>query len=77
MAQSPIVYALVQKRAEIAGLIIDLEKRTRQGRADLVHVDATRHLFDPDIRPRSIKAKRLAPRLSAYPSNPRVSLVPA
>ena len=48
MAQSPVVYALVDKRAEITGLIIDLERRTRQARADLVHVDATLHLFDPD-----------------------------
>jgi hypothetical protein len=48
IAQSPVVYALVEKRAEITGLNIDLERRTRQARADLVQMDATLHLFDPD-----------------------------
>jgi hypothetical protein len=66
MAQSPIVYVLAEKRAEIAGLIIDLDRRTRQARADLVHVDATLHLFDPGIRPRSIKAERPASQRLGY-----------
>lgn len=58
MAQSPVVYALVAKRAEIAGIIADLEERTRQARADLAHVDATLRMFDPEAVPQSIKGKR-------------------
>ena len=55
-----MVYALIAKRAEMAGLIKDLEKRAQQARVDLSHIDATLHLFDPDIAPSGIKAKRPA-----------------
>ena len=60
MAQSPVIYALVEKRAEIGGTIADLEERTRQARANLAHLDATLRMFDPDAKPQSIKGKRPA-----------------
>ena len=41
MAQSLIIHALTEKRAEISGRIADLEERIRQARADLAHIDAT------------------------------------
>jgi hypothetical protein len=66
MAQSPVVYALIAKRAELAGLIKDLEKRTKQARVDLSHIDATLRLFDPDIRPTSIRAKNPAVKRLSY-----------
>lgn len=58
MAQSPIIHALIEKRAEVSGWIADLEERTRQARADLAHIDATLRLFDPDAIPERIAAKR-------------------
>ena len=41
MAESHVVSALVNKRAEIAGLIARTEQQLGQFRADLVHLDAT------------------------------------
>lgn len=60
MAQSPVVYALIAKRSELAGLIKDLEKRAQQARIDLLHIDATLRMFDPDATPEEIKAKHRA-----------------
>jgi hypothetical protein len=57
MAQSIIIHALTEKRAEISGRIHDLEERTRQARADLAHIDAAMLLFDPDAKPAAIRAK--------------------
>ncbi len=41
MAESHVVSALVNKRAEIAGMITRTEQQLGQFRADLVHLDAT------------------------------------
>jgi hypothetical protein len=60
MAQPHVVYALIAKRAELAGLIHDLEKRAKQARIDLTHINSTLRLFDPDIRPVSITSKNPA-----------------
>ena len=46
---SLIVKTLVTKRAEIAGLINDLERQLARYRADLVHIDSTIALFDPTM----------------------------
>ncbi len=66
MAQSLIINALIEKRAEIAGAIAVLERQISQRRADLAHVDATLRMFDPDVQVRAIRAK--------FPAKPRSSL---
>jgi len=50
MAESYVVSALVDKRAEIAGLIVRMGQELGQSRADLVHLDASLRLFAPDMR---------------------------
>lgn len=57
MAESHVVAALKGKRAEMSGIIADLERRIAQHRTDLVHLDATLALFAPDIVPEAIPAK--------------------
>ena len=58
MGDTFVISGLMQKRAEIFGLVVDLERRTRQARIDLAHIDAAILLFDPDANPGGIKAKR-------------------
>jgi hypothetical protein len=53
------VSALVNKRAEIAGMITRTEQQLGQFRADLVHLDATIRLFAPEMEPKTIPAKRI------------------
>ena len=57
---SHVISALVAKRAEIAGLINDLERKIRQYRVDLAHIDSTIALFDPTVAIDAIKPKRPA-----------------
>ena len=59
MAESHVVSALVNKRAEIAGMIARTEQQLGQFRADLVHLDAAIRLFAPRIEPKTIPAKRI------------------
>ena len=58
MAQSHVISALRNKRAELAGIVRQLEQQLAQQRTNLAHLDATMRLFDPDIRPQEIRAKR-------------------
>jgi hypothetical protein len=57
MAETHVVSALVDKRAEIAGQIARCEQQLGQFRADLTHVDATIRLFAPDLQVSTIPAK--------------------
>ena len=57
MAESPVIYALTAKRAELSGAIVDLERTAARHKADLVHVDATLRLFAPDLVPASIRPR--------------------
>jgi hypothetical protein len=57
MAESHVVSALVDKRAELAGQIVRIEQQLGQFRADLIHIDATIRLFAPTLEPETIKAK--------------------
>jgi hypothetical protein len=57
MAESHVVSALVAKRSEVAGLIADLERKTAQQRADLVHVDAVLRLYAPELEPDCIPSR--------------------
>ena len=54
MAEPHVVAALRDKRAELSGTIVDLEKSIGQHRADLLHVDAVLRLFAPDLEPAAI-----------------------
>ena len=58
MAELHVVSALRNERAELAGTVRQLEQQLAQQRANLAHLDATMQLFDPDIRPLEIRAKR-------------------
>lgn len=51
MAESHVVSALANKRAEIAGMIARTQQQLGQFRADLVHLDATIRLFAPAMEP--------------------------
>jgi hypothetical protein len=57
MAESHLVSALVAKRSEVAGLIADLERKTAQQRANLVHVDAVLRLYAPELEPDCIPSR--------------------
>jgi hypothetical protein len=60
MGEPHVVSALRDKRAELSGLILDLEKRIGQTRADLVYVDAVLRLFG-ETEPAVIAPKKPAP----------------
>jgi hypothetical protein len=55
------MHALRNKRAELAGTLIQLEQRLVRQRADLTHLDATMRLFDPDIQPNEVTPKQPRP----------------
>ena len=60
MAESHVVSALANKRAEIAGgMIARAQQQLGQFRADLVHLDATIRLFSPAMEPETIPPKRI------------------
>jgi hypothetical protein len=59
MAESHVVSALVNKRAEIAGMIARTEQQLGQFRADLVHLDAALRLFAPGLEPKTIPPKKI------------------
>ena len=66
-ANNPIaVAALQRKRAEIAGVIADLEKRIAEHRADLVHIDNALRLMDSPIPGDAIPARKPRPRNTGY-----------
>jgi hypothetical protein len=52
MAELHVISALRNKRAELAGMLRQLEQQLVRQRASLAHLDATMRLFDPDIRPK-------------------------
>jgi hypothetical protein len=58
MAEPHVVGALRRKRADLAGTVLQLEKKLTQERANLTHLDATMRLFDPHSRPEEIRPKQ-------------------
>ena len=58
MAEPHVIGALRNKRAELAGMLRQLEQQLAQQRANLAHVDATMRLFDPDMRPKDMHPKQ-------------------
>ena len=58
MSEPHVISALSNKRAELAGIVSQLERQLGQQQANLAHLDATMRLFDPDIRPNAIRPKQ-------------------
>ena len=61
MGDTFIISGLTTKRAELSGIIADLEKRAAQHRADLVHIDAVLRLYGT-AEPEAIAPKAIAPK---------------
>ena len=57
MAQLHVIGALSNKRAELAGVVRQLEQQLVRQRTNLAHLDATMRLFDPDVQPKQIRPK--------------------
>jgi len=58
MAESHVISALRDKRAELSGLIRALEAKIGHHRVELVHLDATIRLFAPEMDPNAIQPRR-------------------
>jgi hypothetical protein len=56
--RSPIVAGLIAKRAELAGVIVQMQRDLDQHRADLAHIDGVLRILAIDLDPESIKPKR-------------------
>lgn len=59
MGDTITIAGLRRKRAEIAGVIADHEKKARHWKEALAHVDATLRLFSGEIDPDAIPGKRI------------------
>ena len=58
MAELHVIAALRDKRSELAGMVMGLERQLAEHRASLTHVDATMRLFDPQLRPEDIRPRQ-------------------
>jgi hypothetical protein len=58
MSEPHVISALSNKRAELAGIVSQLERQLGQQQANLAHLDATMRLFDPDIQPNQIRPRQ-------------------
>jgi hypothetical protein len=58
MAEPHVIAALRSKRAELAGVVSQLERQLSRQQADLTHLDATLRMFDPTIRLSAIRPRR-------------------
>jgi hypothetical protein len=58
MAELHVVSALRNKRAELAGMVGQLEQQLARQRTNLAHLDATMRLFDPEIGPQEIRPRQ-------------------
>lgn len=66
MERPNAIFALKDKRGEIAGRVDALQDQLRQALIDLDHVDCTILLFDPDAELDEIKTKPMPPRHHAF-----------
>jgi hypothetical protein len=57
MGDTYLISSLTAKRAEVSGIIADLEKPIAQHRANLVHIDAVLRLCVPDVVAEEIAPK--------------------
>jgi hypothetical protein len=62
MAEPHVIGALRNKRAELAGALRQLEQQLAGHRANLAHLDATMRLFDPEVRPKDLRPRRVRAR---------------
>lgn len=62
------IAALRDKRATIASEIVQLERQLRHKRENLVHVDATLAILDPDFNPEAIPNKRVVKHINLFRS---------
>ena len=60
MAETHVISALTNKRAEVSGEIKHYEKLLKKSKLDLQSIDKTIHLFDENYDLRTIKAKRVS-----------------
>lgn len=67
MAEQHVICVLQNKRAELSGMLRQLEKLLAQQRANLAHLDATTRLFDPEIRPKDIRPRLRRARNARFP----------
>jgi len=58
MAETHVLSALRDKRAEIAGYVHDLEKKAKTWRARLAHIDEAIRIFSPESDPEAIPPRR-------------------
>jgi hypothetical protein len=75
MAELHVVGALRAKRAELAGVVSQLEKQVAQQRMNLTHLDATMRLFDPQVRPNEIRPKQQRERSAWFRSGECLRLI--
>jgi hypothetical protein len=61
MAEPPVIYALVKRRANLAGEIEQTHERLRSLVMDLENLDATILQFKPDYRVEAIRPKAFRP----------------
>ena len=61
MAESPVIYALVKQRANLAGEVENTHAKLRQLVNDLEHLDATILQFKPDYQVEAIRPKAFRP----------------
>ena len=69
MAETHVVSALVDKHAELSGLILDYQKKIDQMRVAVGHLDASIKLFSPDYDLRSVRAKAVRKRNQYFRPN--------
>jgi len=58
MGTSHVISALCDKRSEMSGEIISLEKRLSTIRSEIAHLDASIKIFQPDFDLRTLPPKR-------------------
>jgi len=66
---SHLVAGLIAKRAELAGVIAELERQLAQHRADLTHIDGVLRVLAKDLDPETIKPKRIYRRSRYFARN--------
>jgi hypothetical protein len=64
---SHTIWGLKRKRAEIAGIVADHERKLKHWRTALANVDAVLRLMDSELDPTSIPGKRLHRRTKYLP----------
>jgi hypothetical protein len=64
---------LIAKRAEIAGMVAELEEELNQCRADLTHIDGALRLLSADIDPETIPPRERRYKRTHYFANNELS----